>query len=73
MKPGVRPPAALLNAHAAPLLLSEDGVLAGFDVGSHIPREDDIAVLKVIVHEALRVLWLGRSKSHRTKVMMILR
>jgi hypothetical protein len=27
----------------------------------------------VIVHEALRVLWLVRSKSHSTKVLMILR
>ena len=53
MKPGVRPPAALLDAHAAPLLLGEDGVFAGLDVGSHIPREDNIAVLEVIVHEAL--------------------
>jgi hypothetical protein len=66
MKPGVRPPAALLDAHAAPLLLGEDGVLAGLDVGSHVPREDNVAVLEVIIHEALRILGLARGKSHCT-------
>ena len=73
MKPGVGPPAALLDAHAAPLLLGEDGVLAGLYVGSHVPREDNVAVLELIVYEALRILWLGRGKSRCAQLMMCMR
>ena len=73
MKPGVGPPAALLDAHATPLFLGEDGVLAGLDVGSHVPWQDNVAVLEVIVHEALRILWLAQGKSRCAQLMMYMR